>query len=544
MSRHILADPTLELKQSTPPQARRGRTAGIVSALTVAVAIFGYLREATLASRFGLSPTMDAYFAAIFIPTLVYMILVAGTLSPIFIPILVEHIAADNRDQLSETFSILTNFVGLILLATVFLGMITARTWMPLLFSGFSAETTATSLQLAYIIFPAVLFVGMAGVFTALLNGFHKFALAAAAPALSSIAVIVAALVARGPKAVYAVAVATAIGFLLQFVLLVPTVRSLGIRYRPVLKLRDPSIHKLLRLGWPLFLYLAIGNASLFLERHLASQISTGAVSAVNYATRLFAVPANFLAAPLAIVAYPGFADEATRAGYGELKVRLARILRMVILLFLPVTVWTVLNALPVTTLLYQRGHFHAEDSLITSRVLMLYAFGILPYALGVILLRCFYAIQDTITPFVAEAISLSLYSIAAIWLTRRFGIEGLAVTRGATFYLVTLILLVALWLKNDLIALDRYLLRFVLKTVIATIAMGLTSWFTLHALRPAFDAGQTPVHALVVACVFAASGAVFLVGCYVLRIKEAHQLVTTAVDLIPGALRRKMFER
>ena len=83
----------------------RGRTTGIVSILTIAVAALGYLREATLASRFGLSASMDAYFAATFVPTLVYMVLVAGTLSPIFIPILVEHIAADNREELSRAIA-------------------------------------------------------------------------------------------------------------------------------------------------------------------------------------------------------------------------------------------------------------------------------------------------------------------------------------------------------------------------------------------------------------------------------------------------------
>jgi putative peptidoglycan lipid II flippase len=524
--------------------SNRGRTTGIVSILTVAVAGVGYLREAALASRFGLSPSMDAYFAATFVPTLVYMILVAGTLSPIFIPILVEHIAAEDRDQLSATFSILATFVGVLLLVSVLAGMISARIWMPLLFSGFSPGTLITSLQLIYIVFPSVLFIGIAGVFTALLNGFHKFALAAAAPALSSLAVIAAATLARGPSAIYSVAIATAIGFFLQFLLLVPVVKSLGVRYRPLLKLQDPSIKKLLRLGWPLFLYLATGNALLFLERHLASQVSTGAVSAVNYATRLFAVPANFLAAPLAIVAYPGFADEATREGYGELRSRLASMLRMVIFLFLPITVWFVLNALPITSLLYERGQFRPQDSLTTSRVLMFYSVGILPYAIGVILLRCFYAVQDTITPFLAEAASLGLYAVAATWLTTRFGIAGLALTRGLTFYLVTMILIAVLWRKRKLLMLDLPLLSFVLKIAVATLAMALASWTVLQVARAAFDAGGTPVRALIMVGLISVSGGVFLTASYLLKLSEGRQLLTTARDLIPTKVGLRMFDR
>src|ERR1051326_9443782 len=69
---------------------RTGRTASIVGALMVLVSVIGYLREAVLASRFGVSATMDAYFGAIFIPNILYSIFIAGTVSPILIRILVQ----------------------------------------------------------------------------------------------------------------------------------------------------------------------------------------------------------------------------------------------------------------------------------------------------------------------------------------------------------------------------------------------------------------------------------------------------------------------
>src|SRR6185369_14112088 len=105
-------------------------------------------------------------------------------------------------------------------------------------------------------------------------------------------------------RAIYLVGVATGIGFILQFLLLIPRVSALGIRYRPLFRFSDPSIRRLLDLGAPLVGYLALANVSLLIERHLASQLSEGAVSSITYAMRLFTVPANFLAAPIAMVAY------------------------------------------------------------------------------------------------------------------------------------------------------------------------------------------------------------------------------------------------
>ena len=194
---------------------------------------------------------------------------------------------------------------------------------------------------------------------------------------------------------------------MLQCLVLLPGTASLGVRYRPTLDLRHPAIKKVLRLGIPLFLYLAVANAATILERNLASRISAGAVSTLTYALRLFTVPSNFLAAPLAIVAYPAFAREAVREQRGELSAQVSRLFRLLVFVFLPVTVWTILNAVPVTRVLYEHGKFSAADSSITARVLAIYSIGIVPNAVTIVLLRCFFAIEDTITPLLAELVDL-----------------------------------------------------------------------------------------------------------------------------------------
>lgn len=499
------------------------------------VAAFGYLREAALAARFGLSTTMDAYFAAIFVPTIVYMVLIAGTLSPLFIPMLLQADESGDRDRLSETFSVVTSFVLLFLIAIVSCAMITAHEWLGLLFPGFSAPTLAVSARLIYIIFPSVIFVALAGLLTAALNGFHKFALAALAPALSSITVVAAVLLARGEEAIYIVGIATAAGFLLQFLLLVPATAALGIRYRPRLRFDHPAITKLLRVGGPLLLYLAVANGSLFLERSLASRLAAGAVSTLTYAMRLFALPANFLAAPLAIVSYPQFAREAAYEKHGDLRSQVSRMFRLVVFLFLPVTLWTIFNALPITRLLYERGQFQPGDSLITSRALMFYSIGILPNAIAVILLRCFYAVQDTVTPLVAEIINLAFYAVVAIVLTRHFGIAGLAFTRGLSFFLVTAILVFVLWRKKHLLTVDFGLLQFFIRTALACVAMTVVNWISLRLLQSWFDSGKAPLRLVIICALVAISGSVFLGMARLLKLEEATHIVNTVWQLLPG---------
>jgi putative peptidoglycan lipid II flippase len=539
-----LAELIVEPDVSQPGGLRQARTVGIVSMLTVIVAVFGYLREAMLAARFGVSATMDAYFSALFIPTMVYMVLIAGTLSPIFIPILLQEDASEDRAKLSETFSIITNFVLLFLTTIVCCAMLTARKWLPLLFPGFSATTAGMTVHLIYMIFPSVLFVAMAGILTAVLNGFGKFALAAFAPALSSITVIAATLFARGNGAVYVVGIATAVGFVLQLLLLIPATASLGIRYRPTLSFRHSAISRLLRLGAPLFLYLVVANGVLFLERNLASQLSAGAVSTLTYAMRLFAVPANFLAAPLAIVSYPQFAREAVRDKHGDLRDQVSRMFRLVLFLFLPVTIFTILNAVPLTRLLYERGQFRLADSVVTARVLMLYGIGILPNAIAVILLRCFYAVQDTVTPLLAESIDLAFYATVATVLTRHFGIEGLAITRGLTFFLVTAILMYVLSNRRGLLAIDLDLLRFFLRTALASLAMIVVSWMSLRLLQSLFDAGKTPLRLGIVSAILVMSSATFLAAARLLKLSEAARILNAALEVLPRSFQARLVSK
>ena len=530
-----MTESLLETESFAPRDLKRGRTAGIVSVLTLVVAFVGYLREATLASHFGLSAMMDAYFAAVFVPTLVYMVLIAGTLSPLFIPILIQDDHGEDRVRLSETFSVVTTFVLLLLVTTITAGMVTVRWWLPLLFSGFGPATISTTIRLVYIIFPAVLFVALAGILTAVQNGFQKFALAAFAPALSSITVIVAALLAHGDKAIYIVGFATAFGFILQFVFLLPATAFLGIRYTFTLNFWHPAVIRLLRLGIPLFLYLVVANASSFLERNLASHLSAGTVSTLTYAMRLFTIPANFLAAPMAIVAYPMFAREAVREERGDLCNQVSRIFRLVCLLFLPLTVWVVLNSLPLTRCFYERGQFHLQDSVATARVLILYGIGILPNAMAVVLLRCFYAAQDTITPLVAESIDLGFYIIAVTVLTKHFGIVGLALTRGLTFFVVAAVLIVVLRNQHGLLRIDLTFTRFFCRVSVATLVMAIVSWGTLHFLQSAFDSGKSPLRMAVMCIVSGTSGVTFLGMARLLGIEEAAYLFNTALGLLPG---------
>jgi len=244
------------------------------------------------------------------------------------------------------------------------------------------------------------------------------------------------------------------------------------------------------------------------------------------------------MAAPLAIVAYPAFAREATRARHGELGPQLSRIFRFVIFLFLPVTIWTVINSLVVTRLLYEHGRFLPADSVITAHVLAIYSVGILPNAIAMVLLRCFFAVEDTVTPLFAEILALISFVLAAPVLSRHFGLAGLVGARAGVFFLVTAVLIFVLARRKALLNLDWDLLNFLLRAMVATFGMGVLSWLSLRFLTGTFEAGGSAVRLLLTLMLMAIGGAIYLSLARLLNMGEARQIWSTVRTLLPSGNR------
>jgi putative peptidoglycan lipid II flippase len=196
------------------------------------------------------------------------------------------------------------------------------------------------------------------------------------------------------------------------------------------------------------------------------------------------------------------------------------------------------LNALPITQVLYQRGQFSAADSVRTAQVLTLYGIGILPTAVAIILMRCFYAVQDTVTPLVVEIIGLVYYVIAAPLLSRRYGLNGLAAARGGAFILVGL-MLVAVLMKRDLLRLRQGRPGFYLRVTAATALMGVTSWAVLTLLAQRAGPDTTLVRLVVLGASGAASALVLIGVSRLLGIEESNRVLTAGLDTLATPFRR-----
>jgi putative peptidoglycan lipid II flippase len=308
---------------------------------------------------------------------------------------------------------------------------------------------------------------------------------------------------------------------------MLPAIRAGVLAYRPVWNFRHPAITQLLKIGFPLLLYLAVADGKVFIERAIASHISIGAVSAVTYASRLFTVPSSLLAVPLAIVVYPQLAANApaisagTRQHDNIFHGEILRVVRILLFVFSPICLWMIVSARPVTQLLYEHGAFRADQTGITSVLLMLYCIGILPNAVAIFLLRCFYALQDTITPLVAECIDMVFYVLAVPILVRRFGLPGLAITHAICFFLTCSILVVVLQRKLGWSFFNRAFAVFGIRIAFCSAAMSIATLLLWRQLQSAFSGEGTILRAALMGAVAIFAVAIYLSLAYSTRVPE-----------------------
>jgi peptidoglycan biosynthesis protein MviN/MurJ (putative lipid II flippase) len=154
------------------------------------------------------------------------------------------------------------------------------------------------------------------------------------------------------------------------------------------------------------------------------------------------------------------------------------------------------------------------------------------------VLLRCFFAVEDTVTPLFAEILALISFVMVAPLLSRHFGLGGLVGARAAAFFLVTGVLVFVLARRKALLNLDWGLLKFLFRATAATVGMGVLSWLSLRLLIGTFDAGGSVVRSLLTIVLMAISAAIYLLLARLLNLGEARQIWSTVRALLPNGNR------
>ncbi len=378
--------------------------------------VMGLVRESVFAHLFGVGAATDAFNVAFRIPNLLRDLFAETALSAAFVPVLTGEKAkskdAENR-LASNIFNVLFVMTGIVSVAGLLLAPVLAK-GIAFGFGDIPGKIDLTA-RLTAVLFPFLLFVSLGAWAMSYLNTEKSFFVPSVAPALFNLfSILVPVLtygwyVSRGGEPIFGMAVGVLVGGLMQFLIQVPQVRRKGFRYSFYLNLRDPAFRRVMALFLPVAIGLAGTRINVLVNTILVTPLAEGSVSWLNYAFRIMHLPLGLFGIAVGTVALPSLSKLVIDNDVAGVRTTLMDSLKMVLFLTVPTSVLIAFLARPITRIIYQRGHFTAEDTLATASALVLYALGI-PFMAGLRnVASVYYAYKDSKTPMWASFASIAL---------------------------------------------------------------------------------------------------------------------------------------
>ncbi|MFH2012169.1 MAG: murein biosynthesis integral membrane protein MurJ [Pseudomonadota bacterium] len=455
------------------------KAAGIVGGATFLSRILGFVRDMVVAKYFGAGLSADAFFVAFRIPNLLRRLFAEGALTASFVPVFTEYLTKKSNKDALEVANISFTILSIILVIISILGIIFSPLIVKIIAPGFinTPEKLELTILLNRIMFPYIFFIGLTALCMGVLNSLKHFAAPALSPVLLNISMITAVLWFSRyfDQPVFSLAIGVIIGGVLQLVFQVPFLRGKRIRFRIIFNFSHPAVKRIGILMLPAVFGVAVYQFNLFINTLIASFLPEGSISYLYYADRLIEFPLGIFAVAIGTAVLPAMSRYAAAKNYENLKDSLSFALRLVLFLTIPAMVGLIILRVPIISILFQRGEFDYQATLLTADALLYYSLGLWAIAGGRIVVPTFYSLQDTRTPVKIAIITLFADIILSIILAYPLGLKhgGIALAMSISSTLNIALLLIILRKRMGNIGARKILLS-VLKVSISSTAMGI----------------------------------------------------------------------
>jgi putative peptidoglycan lipid II flippase len=375
--------------------------------------IVGYLREAYTAWAFGAGPTTDAYIAAFQIPDFLAYLVAGGTISITFVSIYTRFLAEKREDDAQKTFSVIITVMTLVLGIGVILAEIFAPQITRLMFHNFKPEQLDLCVHLTRILLPAQILFYVGGVVSAVLSSRRLFLFPALGPLVYNGFIILGGVALSRSFGIASLAYGALVGtFVGPFLINAIGAARVGAGYRISFDVRNSAFREWVRMSIPLMIGVSLVSADDWILRYFASD-SPGAISHINYAKRLLAVPIAILGQAVGQASLPFFARLFGEKRMQEFADTVNGSVYRTAAAALLASSLMMAAALPMIDLVYRlpHGHFVFSDSQATATYFFWFSLSLVFWSAQGLYARAFYAAGNTLTPMVAS----SLITIASL---------------------------------------------------------------------------------------------------------------------------------
>ncbi len=390
---------------------RVAKAAGIVGAATMLSRVFGFIRDMVVAGLFGAGFKTDAFFVAFRIPNLLRRLLAEGSLTVAFVPVFTDYLKKESRADALEFANVCFTLLSIVLVVVSLLGVVFAPLIVTIMAPGFVHAPAQFDLAvfLTRFMFPYIFFISLVALCMGILNSLRHFAAPALSPVVLNLAMILGALLLRDcfAEPIVALAAGVMIGGVLQLAMQWPFLVRMGVRLRPNFRFRHPGLKQMGVLLIPTLIGSAVYQLNIFIGTILASLLPKGSVSYLYYADRIVELPLGVFAIAVGTATLPSLSALVSKGEIGEMKRTLSFSLRLILFITVPATVALIALRVPILSVLFQRGAFTAQSTLLTAQALLYYTLGLWAFSVIRVIDAAFFALQDRKSPLKAAVVAL-----------------------------------------------------------------------------------------------------------------------------------------
>lgn len=448
-----------------PAAKKGGRASGLLKSSAVMAAgtmvsrLTGFIRSAMIVSALGLSLLGESFQVAYQLPTMIYILTVGGGLNSVFVPQLVRAMKEDDDGGEAYANRLLT-------LVMVILGLLTALAMFaaPLLVRALStplatnAQANDVAVTFTRYFLPSIFFMGIHVVMGQILNARGRFGAMMWTPVLNNIVIIVtlgAFLWVYGsaanshmtvetipPEGERLLGIGILLGLVVQALAMIPYLRETGFRLRLRFDWKGHGLGKAAMLAKWTILFVLANQAGALVVTQLATaavtetRIAGTGFSAYANAQLIWGLPQAIITVSLMAALLPRISRSAAEDDAGAVRDDISQGLRTTAVAIVPIAFGFVSLGIPMCTLIFGSSGTGAATNM--GFMLMAFGLGLIPYSVQYVVLRAFYAYEDTRTPFyntvIVAAVNASASAICFFVIPARWAVVGMAAAYGLAY--------------------------------------------------------------------------------------------------------------
>jgi putative peptidoglycan lipid II flippase len=514
---------------------------------TVVSRATGLVRMMLQGAALGTSLLASTYNTANTVPTSLYTLLIGGALNAVLVPQLVRA-RATHPDGGKAYEQRLVTLVVSVLGAGTALAVWAAPQIVGLYMRDTPGSHQAFELTVTFARFllPQIFFYGLFSIYGQVLNARERFGAMMWTPVLNNVVLIgmfgaYLSLMTVPDRVqditasqVRLLGIGTTAGIAVQALALIPFARAAGFRFRPRFDWRGTGLGSSIHAAkWTLLFVLAnqvaltvITNYAGAADRELP-EAGVG-YSAYTYAQTIWMLPQSIVTVSLVTALLPRMSKAAAEGRIPDLRADLSRALRVSGVVIVPAAFLFLALGPQISTLLFAHGAADAASARPLGHMLQAFGLGLIPFSAQYLLLRGFYAFEDTRTPFFMAAwiatVNIALATACHVLLPARWAVTGMAGAYTLS-YLSGLALTARLLRKRVGGRLDEGALRRTYTKLVG--AAGLAAalgWITARTCAAFLGTGTWPTAAALAAGTLTL-GAAYLVLARLMKISELRRL-------------------